>query len=292
MTDVYLLNLAMSDLLFVFSLPFWSHYAAKSNWVFENFMCKTITGFYLIGFYSGIFFIVIMSIDRYMAIVLATSAMRFRSVSHGAFVSLTIWLVSLCASVPTIVFTQVRNESTGITCKTEFPEEQKTSWHLIMNFEINILGLLIPLPVMIFCYSGILQILKRCRNFKKVKAVKLIFIVVVVFFLFWMPYNIVIFLRSLENLRLLPNDYCDTKNHLDVAIQVTETLAFVHCCLNPVIYAFAGQEFKKCVRRLLQKWTSYCFICKNCKMLTTEISESGTSVYSRSSSDLRTTRVL
>lgn len=68
MTDVYLLNLAISDLLFVLSLPFWGYYAAD-QWVFGLGLCKLISWIYLVGFYSGIFFITLMSIDRYLAIV-------------------------------------------------------------------------------------------------------------------------------------------------------------------------------------------------------------------------------
>uniref|UniRef100_A0A674K342 G-protein coupled receptors family 1 profile domain-containing protein n=1 Tax=Terrapene triunguis TaxID=2587831 RepID=A0A674K342_9SAUR len=35
MTDIYLLNLANSDLLFILSLPFWAYYAA-CEWDFGN----------------------------------------------------------------------------------------------------------------------------------------------------------------------------------------------------------------------------------------------------------------
>ncbi|MGH0142704.1 UNVERIFIED_CONTAM: hypothetical protein FKN15_019696 [Acipenser sinensis] len=290
MTDVYLLNLAVSDLLFVFSLPFWSSYAAVSHWVFGAPLCKIISGFYLIGFYSGIFFLTIMSIDRFLAIVYAVTAMRFRSVSHGVFVSVAVWAISLCASLPTIVFSQVKNESGLSTCNSEYPEGQYVKWKLINNFELNILGLLLPFFIMVYCYSRIIQTLRVCRSYKKEKAVRLIFIVVIVFFLFWTPYNIVLFLESLQMFDFFSD--CDSSNNLEIAMQCTETLAFVHCCLNPVIYAFAGQEFKKCVRKMLYKCTSYCSVCKQCKMISSVISEPLSSTYSRSSGEPCVTRVL
>ncbi|XP_015212325.2 C-C chemokine receptor type 4-like [Lepisosteus oculatus] len=286
MTDVYLLNLAISDLIFVFSLPFWSHYAANNNWAFGEFMCKTITGFYLIGFYSGIFFIMILSIDRYLAIVCAISATKLRSVTYGLLMSVVTWAISVFASVPTLVFSQVKNESTGFTCKTEFSENEKTKWQLVINFEINILGLLIPLCVIFFCYLRILQILKKCRNCKKEKAIRLIFTVVTVFVLFWTPYNIVIFLKSLEVGGYI-NDYIDKcllSIHIDFALHCTETLAFVHCCLNPVIYAFAGQEFRKLVKKRMFPWWN-CIICKECKTHRFEWSETGNTTYKKSSGE-------
>ncbi|XP_025899910.1 C-C chemokine receptor type 8-like, partial [Nothoprocta perdicaria] len=91
MTDVYLLNLAFSDLLFVFSLPFLAHYSAGGHWPFGKAMCKVISSTYFIGFYSSAFFITIMSIDRYLAIVRSVYALRVRTAARGAVTSLLLW---------------------------------------------------------------------------------------------------------------------------------------------------------------------------------------------------------
>ncbi|CAM2105684.1 unnamed protein product [Caretta caretta] len=47
---------------------------------------------------------------------------------------------------------------------------------------------------------------------------------------------------SLQNLHII-ND-CETSQRLALALQLTESISFIHCCLNPVIYAFAGEMFK------------------------------------------------
>ncbi|OBS59259.1 hypothetical protein A6R68_09615, partial [Neotoma lepida] len=62
MTDIYLFNLAISDLLFLLTLPVWAHYAAN-EWVFGDIMCKLFTGLYHIGYFGGIFFIILLTID-------------------------------------------------------------------------------------------------------------------------------------------------------------------------------------------------------------------------------------
>ncbi|KAG7335615.1 hypothetical protein KOW79_000308 [Hemibagrus wyckioides] len=69
MSDVCLFNLALSDLLFLLSLPFWAHYAAITQWVFGNFMCHAVTALYMLGYYGSIFFMMLMTIDRYAVIV-------------------------------------------------------------------------------------------------------------------------------------------------------------------------------------------------------------------------------
>ncbi|KAL4616936.1 C-C chemokine receptor type 4-like [Arapaima gigas] len=63
MTDVCLLNLAIADLLLLCTLPFLAHYS-RADWVFGDGMCKMLMGTYYVGFYSGIYFVTLMSIDR------------------------------------------------------------------------------------------------------------------------------------------------------------------------------------------------------------------------------------
>nr|XP_006003633.2 PREDICTED: C-C chemokine receptor type 4-like [Latimeria chalumnae] len=244
MTDVYLLNLAISDLLFVFSLPFWAYYASD-QWIFGAGMCKIISLTYLLGFYGSAFFIVLMSIDRYLAIVHAVAALKARTVTYGIIVSTVSWAAAICASVPSTVFSTavVMEYENKTQCRPSYPKSTEKKWKIFNYFEINVLGLIVPLIVMVYCYSRILITLLRCKNYKKHRAVKLIFVVVIVFFVFWTPYNSILFLYSLQELETI-ND-CDTGKNLDYVIQVLEPIAFSHCCLNPVIYAFAGEKFKK-----------------------------------------------
>ncbi|KAI4810649.1 hypothetical protein KUCAC02_013587 [Chaenocephalus aceratus] len=58
MTDVCLLNLALSDLILAASLPLLVNYQNLAT-------CKLLTGVYQVGFYSGNLFVTLMSVDRY-----------------------------------------------------------------------------------------------------------------------------------------------------------------------------------------------------------------------------------
>ncbi|XP_010005713.1 PREDICTED: C-C chemokine receptor type 8-like [Chaetura pelagica] len=248
MTDICLLTLAASDLLFVVPLPFQARYASD-QWVFGNAMCKIMAGIYYTGFYSSIFFITLMSIDRYIAIVHAVYAVRIRTASCGIIVSVILWLVAGLASVPNIMFNQQLEIEQSLQCVSTYPPGDNT-WKVVSQFAANILGLLIPFSILICCYTQILKNLQKCKNRNKVKAIKMIFIIVIVFFLFWMPFNIALFLDSLQSLHII-ND-CKVSYQIALALQVTETISFIHCCLNPVIYAFAGVTFKAHLKGLLQ----------------------------------------
>ncbi|XP_048882222.1 C-C chemokine receptor type 5-like isoform X2 [Brienomyrus brachyistius] len=276
MTDICLLNLAVSDLLFVISLPFWACYIAAGEWDFGNFMCKAVSFLYMMGFYGNIFFMVIMSMDRYLIIVHALTLAKHRSVRLGSVVTAVAWFVSFFASLPSMIYSQTKNEST-ITCKTEFPKDNVL--RIFTYYELNILGFIIPLVVMTYCYAKIIPTLFSIKTNKKHRAIKLVLLIIILFFLFWTPYNFVTFLTSLKYLGYFAN--CDAYSNLDLSLKITEVVAFTHCCLNPVIYAFVGQKFKRLVLKLLQNWLSFCF--SGCRSFSTELSERRSSVYSRSS---------
>ncbi|KAM6968162.1 uncharacterized protein FYW47_006871 [Aplochiton taeniatus] len=275
MTDVCLLNLAVADLLFVVALPLMGSYASLGRWIFGGFLCRLTYSFFVLGFYGSILFLVAMTLDRYVVIVHAhTAAAHRRSKRTGAVVSLVVWLLSALASLPILAFVQTEGGH-GPTCAPAFPKD--AYWRQFVSLEMNVLGLLLPLLVMVACYSRILPTLVSMRSSKRHRAVRLILLIVVVFFLFWAPYNVAVFLKVLEKNVL--HD-CEESNSINVALQVTETIAFSHCCLNPIIYAFAGQKFMRRALSLLKRWLPHwCFPAQ----LSRELSERALSVMSRSS---------
>ncbi|XP_036617760.1 C-C chemokine receptor type 5-like [Trichosurus vulpecula] len=261
MTDIYLLNLAMSDLLFIIALPFWAHYAAD-QWIFGDALCKVLTGFYHMGFFGGVFFIILLTIDQYLAIVHAVFALKARTVTFGILTSVITWVVAWLASLPAIMFTKSQKVGTQYPCSRHFPLEQFSAWKNFETLKMNILSLVLPLFVMIICYSRIIKTLLRCRHEKKKhKAVRLIFVIMIIYFLFWAPYNIVLLLSTFQALFGLNN--CDSSKRLDRAMQITETLGMIHCCINPVIYAFVGEKFRRYLSTFFRKHIVQRF-CKHC----------------------------
>ncbi|NWQ78148.1 CCR5 protein, partial [Columbina picui] len=281
MTDIYLLNLAISDLLFIFSLPFWAYYAAY-EWIFGDALCKILSGVYLLGFYSGIFFIILLTLDRYLAIVHAVFALKARTVTYGILTSTVTWAVAICASVPGIVFHGSQKENLRSTCSAHYPRDSSINWKYSYILKMNILGLIVPMLIMIFSYSQILKTLLRCKNEKKQKAVRLIFVIMIFYFIFWTPFHISSFLHTFQSSIFVPT--CEIKGQLEKAIQVTETISMIHCCINPVIYAFVGEKFRKYLHSFFQKHVA-AHLCKKCPALYHEKLERVSSTYTPSTAE-------
>ncbi|KAI5105643.1 C-C chemokine receptor type 5-like [Silurus meridionalis] len=275
MTDVSLLNLTIADLLLIFTLPFLAH-SAGDTWVFGNGMCTLVLGVYYIGFYSGIFFIVLMSIDRYLAIVHAVFALRIRTRAYGIFASIFVWILAVIASFPELLYLGVEKNGTVI-CSAYPKDASHNNVRSGAFFKMNVLGLLIPLIIVGFCYSMVLRKLQTLRNSTKL-AVRLVIVVMVVFFCCWIPYNIAAFLKALE-LKLILTPECELSKKIQLLLQVTEAVAYSHSCLNPFLYVLVGEKFRRHLARLLLHTP-----CSHVQCMKVYMTRAASSVYSQSTS--------
>lgn len=291
MTDVCLLNLAIADFLLVCTLPFLAH-QARDQWIFGDAMCKVVLGNYHIAFYCGIFFISLMSIDRYLAIVHAVYAMRLRTKSFGIITAAVAWLAGFLVSLPDIIFLKQQTTNSSNSCYPVYPALPDSNpqavhfWKVFNLLKMNIVGLFVPIVIMGFCYSQIIWRLLFSQSSKK-QAIRLVLIVVIVFFCCWVPYNVASFFKALELLNLYTE--CESSKAITVALQVTEAIAYSHSCLNPVLYVFVGEKFRKQLLRLINR--APCRLCQVIKVYLPQDRING-SVYSQTTSmDERSTAV-
>lgn len=246
MTDVYLLNLSFADLLFALTLPFWTANSV-AQWVLGIVVCKIMNTIYKVSFYSSMFLLSFISVDRYFAISKAVSAHRHRSTAMflSKVSSVVIWVLALVFSIPEMAFTNINNN----TC-TPFSSNYDPLRVSLQATQI-VLAFFLPLLVMSFCYSSIVITLCQARNFERNKAIKVILAVVAVFLICQLPYNLILFWITVETARGGIKD-CDYDNRILYATDVTQSVAFLRCCLNPFVYAFVGVKFRYDLLKLLK----------------------------------------
>ncbi|XP_005395722.1 PREDICTED: C-X-C chemokine receptor type 1 [Chinchilla lanigera] len=247
-TDVYLLNLAIADLLFALTLPVWAVNKEK-GWIFGTPFCKIVSLLKEVNFYSGILLLAGISMDRYLAIVHATHTLTQKR-HLVKFICMGIWVVSLILSLPTFLFRKAFPLNESITVCYEFLGSDTTKWRLVLRFVFQIFGFILPLLIMLFCYSFTLRTLFKAQMGQKHRAMRVIFAVVLVFLLCWLPYNLVLLVDTFMRNHWI-EETCERRNHIDRALEVTEILGFLHSCLNPIIYAFIGQKFRQGLLKVL-----------------------------------------
>ncbi|XP_047629425.1 C-X-C chemokine receptor type 2 [Phacochoerus africanus] len=240
-TDVYLLNLAMADLLFALTLPIWATSKAK-GWIFGTPLCKVVSLLKEVNFYSGILLLACISMDRYLAIVHATRTLTQKR--HWVkFICIGIWALSLVLALPIFIFRRAIHPPYSSPVCYEDMGANTTKWRMVMRVLPQTFGFLLPLLVMLFCYGLTLRTLFAAHMGQKHRAMRVIFAVVLVFLLCWLPYNLVLVADTLMRARVIA-ETCERRNDLGRALDATEILGFLHSCLNPLIYVFIGQKFR------------------------------------------------
>ncbi|XP_015278289.1 PREDICTED: C-X-C chemokine receptor type 3 [Gekko japonicus] len=264
-TDVFIFNLAIADILLVATLPFWAAQAIHT-WVFGDYLCKVVGSIFKINFYSSIFFLVCISFDRYLSIVYVIRTYN-RSNSCGILLcSLAIWCFCILLAVPDLIFLKVEFDSRQNTtsCSLNFG----SSWRITLRILNQVLAFFLPLLAMAYCYTHIIFTLLKSKGFQKQKALRVILAVVAVFFLCWTPYQVVMLIDTLIEYKVLERS-CEWESKVDIAETVTMSLGFLHCCLNPLLYAFIGIKFRNRFLELLEQvgCVSHAFLKRHARLL-------------------------
>lgn len=251
MTDMYLLNLALADMLLLLTLPFWAYSAAKT-WIFGAHLCKLIFGIYKTSFFSGMLLLLCVSIDRYVAIVQAVSAHRHRArvLLISKLSCVAIWALAILLSIPELLYSGLQNSSREQEWRCTLVTDHVEALITIQVAQM-VMGFLIPLGTMSFCYLVIIRTLLQARNFERNKAIKVIIAVVAVFIAFQLPYNGVVLAQTVANFNVTRGS-CEASKRLNIAYDITYSLACVRCCVNPFLYAFIGVKFRSDLFKLFK----------------------------------------
>ncbi|XP_073347529.1 chemokine (C-C motif) receptor 12a [Pagrus major] len=254
-TNIFLLNLVLSNILFASSLPFWAKYH-MSEWIFGLALCKIVSSAYFIGFYSSILFLTLMTFDRYLAVVHAVAAAKSRKRAYAIIASLVVWFISIIASVKELVLRNVSVKPyAGLMCdESGYSASTMARWRLVTYYQQFLLFFLLPLFMVMYCYISITIRILSTRMKEKCRAIKLIFVIIFTFFACWTPYNITILLRAIQISSTGEDDNsCSESQNLDYALYVTRNIAYLYCCISPVFYTFVGKKFQSHFRRLMAK---------------------------------------
>ncbi|NWY70113.1 CCR9 protein, partial [Erithacus rubecula] len=248
----YLLHLAIADLLLLFTFPFWAK-AASHGWIFKDFLCKVVNSMYKINFYGCSLLLTCISFDRYITIVQAMKAKtcKQRWLLRSRLKCLAAWLTSVSLCIPEIIYSQSTQVGDVTVCKITYPPNVSVIFRVTVLALKVIIGFFLPLFVMVICYALIINTLLKAKTSQKQKSLKIITMIITAFLLSQFPYNIVLLVKAINTYTRVVHS-CWAANQLDIGLQVTQSIAFLHSCLNPFLYVFAGERFRMALGRMMQ----------------------------------------
>lgn len=247
-SDLYLLHLAVADIMLASTLPFWATTVTK-GWVFGDAICKIVSILQELSFYSSILFLTCISVDRYLVIVRAMETRRANRKLMSWGVCAAVWVIGALLSTPGL-FNSAFVSDNQTVCTQYYDPSTADEWRLATRILRHTLGFLIPLFIMLPCYGVTMKRLLHVRGgLQRQRAMRVIVCVVVAFLLCWTPYHIAVMADTFFRAKIVSYN-CPARIAVDKAMFATQTLALVHSCVNPVLYAFVGEKFR---RRLLQR---------------------------------------
>uniref|UniRef100_A0A3Q3WT75 G-protein coupled receptors family 1 profile domain-containing protein n=1 Tax=Mola mola TaxID=94237 RepID=A0A3Q3WT75_MOLML len=239
--NIFMLNLCVSDLLFLLSLPLWAIYYSKGySWSFGWVACKICGALLNFNLYASIFFITSMSIDRYLAIVRPLRSQSARNPGRARLACILVWFLACACSAPTLYLRDTYHlEELGVEACVIF--YHSNAWYLTLVLMKIIMGFLLPLLIISCCYCAIGRHLLDGRG-PLTLCMSPSSAVVLAFFICWFPFHCVSFLELLKSGGWVDGCWVDwTVNNLT---PLTLCLGFSNSAINPVLYCFIGKHFR------------------------------------------------
>ncbi|XP_028906933.1 galanin receptor type 1-like [Ornithorhynchus anatinus] len=252
-TNIFILNLSVADCSFLlFCVPFQATVYSLPEWVFGAFLCKWVHYCVMVSMLVSVFTLVAMSVDRYVAIVHARRSLCIRSRRNAALGVATAWLLAVAVAVPTAqhqVLVSGQHQAPNRSFCWEHWGAGHTSAKHAYKIVILLLGYLLPLMLITYCYAKVLfHLHKKVKNVSKKserskkKTAQTILLVVAVFLVSWMPHHIIIMWAEFGNFPL-------TSTSFTFRI-ISHCLAYSNSCINPILYAFLSENFRRSCRQV------------------------------------------
>lgn len=258
---VYMLNLAVSDLLCVMTLPLRVlYYVRKGEWHQGDFLCRISSYALYVNLYCSIYFMAAMSVTRFLAIVFPVQNMRLVTENRARLVCVGIWVFICLSSSPFLMSGQHFDPITNKTKCFEPPHKKGVQKLLTLNMVSLVLFFILPFLVILICYAGIVRaLLSRTQAARRqrdtgTKAIRMIVIVLLTFLISFMPYHVQ---RTIHlNFLSQTDTTCSELIAMQKSVVVTLCLAAANSCFDPLLYFFSGEGFRNRLSSLRQSVSS------------------------------------
>lgn len=276
-TNVLIVNLALADLIFiVVCVPFTAIGYATPVWPFGNAWCKIYQYVIHVTVYASVYTLVLMSLDRYLAVVHPIQSLTLRTVRNASLIAGLAWVLILSLNYPVLVehqaieyrfYGQLRSACMNALIyqdeNEEFDAQKSEDYRARIYYACFFaFAFVVPLTIVSVLYGLMVKRLLKgvvpgrsksaesMRN--KRRVTRLVVVVVIIFALCWLPLQMILVIQFVGN-------YTDHDSSFTVVKIASNCLAYMNSCVNPMLYAFLSDNFRKSFRHVIY---SCCGLCR------------------------------
>ena len=256
-TNLLIINLAVADLFFIaICVPFTATSYAMSSWPFGTIWCKVVQYFIHVCAYASVYTLVLMSMDRFLAVVHPVTSMTIRTERNAYNAIALLWIIIFLGNIHVAIEYKQhdyvymdQNRSACLNLKiVQDPSHGKVFYGIFFSF-----GFAIPLTAVCFLYGFMLKRLLYgvvpggCQSVESIRSKKrvtrMVVIVMLIFAICWLPLQVILLIQYFGY-------YPDNAAFISAQI-ASQCLAYMNSCVNPILYAFLSENFRKSFRKLL-----------------------------------------
>uniref|UniRef100_A0A8C1NPD1 G-protein coupled receptors family 1 profile domain-containing protein n=1 Tax=Cyprinus carpio TaxID=7962 RepID=A0A8C1NPD1_CYPCA len=219
--SIWFLNLAIADFLFMLSSIILL-LSVLAWWNLDLLICISIMS--TLNMSASIFFLVVISLDRCLCTWMVVWAKNKRTLLKAKIICIIGWVLCIGYSITFFPFGQ-------------FTPVSLITYHFTLCF-------LIPFLIIASSYTAIGVRIKRLRRVKQLRSYRVIITVTLAFFICWFPSHVC----SFYAVTAVGNNSSD---YVKIPLTVSFYLVYLNSCLNPILYVFMCDEYKKKLKQSL-----------------------------------------
>lgn len=242
---VYVINLALADLLYLSTIPFVVCTYFAHDWFFGDVGCRFLLSLDLLTMHASIFMLTAMSLERYWAVTRPLRT-RWAGNSYRKLVTTAMWLLSLLLTVPMMVMIQQRegNSRKHICFPTWTPDAFRI--YLTVLFSTSILGPGLVLGIVYSClaqaYWASMKVMQPqvVGRVVKQKVFSRIFSIIVTYWACFVPF------WAWQLAKLYWSEDLEIGATVQVYLNFGVTcLTYSNSCINPFFYTLLTRNYCK-----------------------------------------------
>ncbi|KAM6909019.1 G-protein coupled receptor 4 [Xenentodon cancila] len=245
---VYILNLLLSDLLQLLTLPLWILYLqGRHCWPYGQLTCELVGYVFYVNIYASVMFLCLIATDRCLAIVYPLSSRRVRTVRVAAVSGVAVWtltfLFCLSGLLPSVF------DSERLLCLEQYPVSPRYAHFKIITV---VLGFLLPCAILGYTSSRIGVTLRRSPSLsdhERHRIVGILFVITVNFIVVFGPYHLVGGYRFASLLQT--EDPCEFERSIFLIYRLCYGLTSLNTLLDPLFYIFLCPDARLELQRSL-----------------------------------------
>ncbi|XP_077314683.1 urotensin-2 receptor-like [Lithobates pipiens] len=250
---IYIINLALADLLYLLTIPFIVGTYFIQEWYFGDVGCRILFSLDFLTMHASIFTLTIMSTERYFAVLKPLDTVK-RSKSYRKCIAIVVWLVSLLLTLPMLIMIKLVQKDNKSIC---LPMWSRMSYrvYLTVLFCTSIVG---PGLIIGYLYIRLARTywvsqtasFKQTKRLPNQKVLYLIFTIVLVFWACFLPFWIwQLLVQYYESLPISP------KANRNINY-ITTCLTYSNSCINPFLYTLLTKNYKEYLRNRQRSWSN------------------------------------